>query len=225
MIDELTTLIGQLAGDPAIRGLVLHGKPGYFTAGLDLVSLFELNEEEVLRFWSKFLGLIRQLVVFPKPSVAAIAGHSPAGGCALAICCDYRVMAEGDFVIGLNELPVGIVVPELIFHLYAFWIGQAEAYRCLLEGRLMSPAEAEACGLVDEIVPGDRVQGTATKQLKKYMQFDTGSWSASKLNLRRNLIEQIDKDPSADIASIVEHWWKPSTRSLLKSIIDNLKSK
>ena len=68
--------------------------------------------------------------------------------CVLAICCDYRIMAEGNFMIGLNEIPVGLIVPESIFHLYSFWIGKANAYRLLLEGRLLSPQEALKVGLV-----------------------------------------------------------------------------
>jgi len=128
-------------------------------------------------------------------------------------------------VIGLNELPVGIVVPQSIFHLYSFWIGQGQAYRNLLEGRLLRPEEALSMGVVDELAPKDQLISTAERQLRKYMQLDTVSWRQSKKNLRKSLIQVFDADQEEDIEAILNQWWTPQTRALLKSIIDNLKSK
>jgi 3,2-trans-enoyl-CoA isomerase len=225
LIAELHELIDQLDQDEAIAGLVLHGKEGFFSAGLDLIEIYQYNEQEVRDFWVNFIALIRRFISFSKPSVAAISGHSPAGGCVLAICCDYRVMAKGEYIIGLNELPVGIVVPEAIFHLYSFWIGQAHAYRNLMEGKLISPEEALNIGLVDELVEGDRLMSTADKRVKKYTQLEPNTWRKSKLNLRRGLIQRFNEDHSTDIEAILTQWWAPSTRSILKSIIDNLTQK
>lgn len=225
MIEELQQTIAQIGKDPAIRGLMLHGKDGFFSAGLDLIELYHLDEDGLRDFWNRFIGLIREFVAFDKPSVAAISGHSPAGGCALAICCDYRVMSEGDFVIGLNELPVGIVVPESIFHLYSFWIGQAVAYRSLLEGRLFSPQEALSAGLIDELAPQDRLVTAADRQMHKFLQFEPASWATSKLNLRRDLIRRLENHQAEDIEAILTQWWTPTTRGILKTIIDNLNSK
>lgn len=225
MIRELTDLLGQLDADPAIRGIMLHGKEGFFSAGLDLVELYQYDDAQIRDLWVRFIGLVRTFLEVGKPTVAAITGHSPAGGCVLALCCDHRVMAEGDYIIGLNELPVGIIVPQAIFHLYAFWIGQAKAYRCLLEGKLLSTQEAKDCGLVDEVVAGDRLVSTAERQMRQFLQFDPVSWRNSKLNLRQGLLAEFNADHTKAIDTILAQWWTPSTRSLLQSIIDNLKSK
>lgn len=225
MIEELNTLLQTLDVDPSVRGILLQGKDGFFSAGLDLIELYEYNESEIRTLWMGFIGLARTFVAVGKPVLAAINGHSPAGGCVLALCADYRVMAQGEFVIGLNELPVGIVVPQSVFHLYAFWVGQAQAYRNLLEGRLMNPEEALSMGLVDELAPKDQLISTAERQLRKYMQLDTDTWSQSKMNLRKSLIQAFDADQQEDIEAILKQWWAPETRTLLKSIIDNLKSK
>lgn len=225
VIQELNALIQNIQQNPAVEGMILQGKDGFFSSGLDLMTLYNLDASEFKIFWNEFLLLVRSLVNFSKPSVAAITGHSPAGGCVLAICCDYRVMMDGDYIIGLNELPVGIVVPECIFHLYSFWIGKAVAYRSLLQGKLFNPQEAHKIGLVDEVVPASQIISSSEMAISHFMKFDPQSWQKSKLNLRNELIQTFNKDFESDLEAISKEWWKPSTRALLKSIIENLKHK
>src|ERR1700759_3857259 len=93
MIKELTACIQDLEADDEIGGVILTGKPGFFSSGADLIEVFEYNEEQIRAFWIDFLGMQNALASFKKPLVAAISGHSPAGGCIIAICCDYRLMA------------------------------------------------------------------------------------------------------------------------------------
>ena len=222
MLDELYGAVTAAAENPAAEGLVLHGKPGFFSAGMDLIALYDYNEVEVKRFWLSFMALVRALAAFEKPAVAAINGHSPAGGCILALCCDYRIMADGDYIIGLNEIPVGIIVPDSIYQLYSFWLGQATAYRYLLEGKLMKPAEAVQCGLVDEVVSEKSIRTAAERRVRRYTQFERNTWRQSKRNMRQSLIAQLDADQEPAITAILKQWWSPATRAILKTIIDNL---
>jgi len=224
MLDELYQSIVEVQNNPTVEGMILHGKPGVFSAGLDLIALYEYNEEEVQHFWYAFMALIRMFTAFEKPAVAAINGHSPAGGCVLALCCDYRVMAGGEYIIGLNEVPVGIVVPDSIFQLYSFWLGQATAYRYLLEGKLLKPTDAYQCGLVDEVVDEKSIRTAAERQLKKYMQYERHTWRQSKINMRKALIGHLDASQEQSIAAVLKQWWSPATRAILKTIIDNLKN-
>lgn len=225
LVDELIQVLEEAEADPAVEGLILSGKQGFFSSGLDLISLFEYNEEQMEVFWNRFMILIAKFVAFSKPSVAAITGHSPAGGCVLALCCDYRVMAEGEYIIGLNEVPVGIIVPEAIFKLYSFWLGKAEAYRNLLEGRLFKTEEALRVGLVDEIVSFDRIQTAATRRVKALMQFERNAWQITKLNLRTELILAMNQSHDNTVKQVLQQWWKPGTREILKTIIQNLTQK
>ncbi len=223
MLEELGQAIAEAQRDPAIEGLILHGKEGFFSAGLDLIALYEYNEEEARRFWYTFVDFVRMFVTFDKPSVAAISGHSPAGGCVLAICCDSRVMAEGDYIIGLNEVPVGIVVPSNIFHLYSFWLGQANAYRYLLEGKLLKPQEALHAGLVDEVVDARSIRTAAERRLRRYTQYERNTWRQSKRNMRQTLVSHFEAHQAESIDALLKQWWSPATRAILKTIIDNLK--
>jgi len=225
MLHELNNLLKSIEKDDSILGIIVHGKDRFFSSGLDLIELYDYNEVQIREFWVLFLEFVNTFVSFKKPSIAAISGHSPAGGCVLSLCCDYRIMVEGEFIIGLNEVPVGIIVPESIFHLYSFWIGQAKAYQYLLEGKLLNPKQALEVGLVDDVVSAEKLRSRAEKQLLSFIQFDANTWQQSKLNMRRNLIKQMGEVPQDMLDKVLKQWWAPSTRSILKTIITNLTAK
>ncbi|WP_411273848.1 enoyl-CoA hydratase/isomerase family protein [Daejeonella sp.] len=225
MVSELKQMIQNIGKDDNIAGLIITGKEGFFSAGLDLIELYDYDESSIRKFWIDFLNLVSVMVAFPKPMVTAISGHSPAGGCVLALCADYRVMAEGKFIIGLNEVPVGIIVPQGIFHLYSFWLGNAKAYRYLLEGKLMNTIEALASGLVDELVKSESILHAAERQIKKYIQMDSTTWQQSKINLRAELLEKVNADQTEMLEIMLKQWWSTSTRSILRTIIQNLQQK
>lgn len=225
MVTELTDILTNIAVDSNIGGVMITGKENFFSAGLDLIELYNYNEEEAKSFWHLFLKFVAMITVFKKPLICAINGHSPAGGCVIALACDARVMAEGKYIIGLNEVPVGIIVPNAIFNLYSFWLGKANASRCLLEGKLFSPEEALAIGLVDEVVKPESILTAAERKARKYMAFESNTWTQSKLNIRRDLIASTNADQSIDLDIMLKQWWSPSTRAILKTIIESLQKK
>lgn len=225
MVTELTDILGNIENDTNIGGVIITGKENFFSAGLDLIELYNYNEEEAKSFWHLFLNFVARITAFKKPLICAINGHSPAGGCVIALACDSRVMAEGKYIIGLNEVPVGIIVPNSIFGLYSFWLGKANATRSLLEGKLFNPEEALHIGLVDEVVKQESILTAAERKARKYMAFEANTWAQSKLNIRKELIANTSTDQSADLDLMLKQWWAPSTRAILKTIIDSLQRK
>ncbi|WP_027003852.1 enoyl-CoA hydratase/isomerase family protein [Hugenholtzia roseola] len=226
MIADLKTAFEQAAQDEAIAGVILKGKEKFFSSGLDLKEIYDFDAAQIKQFWLDFIQMVRVLAKFPKPFVVAVTGHSPAGGCVLSICADYRIMSEGDFIIGLNEIPVGIVVPELIFDLYAFWIGNRLAYQYLLEGKLVAAADAKAIHLVDEVVPFAKMEAAAQEKMEDYLNFDPKTWQISKQNLRSQMIEKLEQtDLETVLAPMLAQWWSPRTRAILKAVVDSLSKK
>ena len=220
MMKEVDEAINDLAQDPSVKGVILSGQAGFFSVGLDVKELMSLDKEGVNIFFSAFNKMVFQLLQFPKPLISAITGHSPAGGCVMAICCDYRVMAEGDhFRIGLNEVPVGIMVPPHIHELYGFWVGKGKAYQFLLEGKLHTSSEALACNLIDQLVPLEEVVSTAEAKLKSLLKVDFDTLMGSKINLRHPLIKRmitLAKDTPVDTE---KHFWKESSQQRLKMLV------
>ena len=95
------------------KALMLSGREGIYSAGLDVKKLLEMNADEITVFFKSFWGLMAKISKSPIPIAAAITGHSPAGGAVLANFCDYRVGANGSFKIGMNEVFVGLEVPRV----------------------------------------------------------------------------------------------------------------
>ncbi|MDP2324363.1 MAG: enoyl-CoA hydratase/isomerase family protein, partial [Gammaproteobacteria bacterium] len=93
------------------HAIILTGRPGMFSGGLDVPELLGLDRRQVEAFWGLFFSLTRQLAGSPVPVIAAISGHAPAGGAVLALQCDWRIGVTGQFRIGLNEVQVGLPVP------------------------------------------------------------------------------------------------------------------
>lgn len=225
MVKELVKCVQELDADTNVGGLLITGKSGFFSSGIDLIEAYDYNEDEIKQFWINFLTLPAALASFKKPMVAAINGHSPAGGCVIALCCDYRVMVDGQFIIGLNEIPIGIIVPDGVFKLYAASIGERKAYKYILEGKLLNPTEAHNAGLVDEICTAENLQYVAEKKIRTLMQFNPVTWSTSKMNLRAELVNNLKQDHSKTLDVMLKQWWAPETRKGLQMMIEKLKSK
>jgi len=222
MLVELISTVKDIEADDTIGGLIITGKEGFFSAGIDLIEDYNYNEAESKNFWTNFLLMQTVLANFKKPFVTAITGHSPAGGCIIAICSDYRVMAAGQYIIGLNEIPVGIIVPDSVFSLYSFWLGSRKAYQYLLEGKLLTVDEALKDGLIDEVCEAGDVLASAEKKIRSYMKLNAATWSQSKVNLRKELSAKMQADNSTLLDKMLQQWWAPETRLSLQKVIEKL---
>ncbi|MCZ2394087.1 MAG: enoyl-CoA hydratase/isomerase family protein [Chitinophagales bacterium] len=225
MFEEILSLFQTLKEDNSVQGVIINGKENFFSSGLDLPEIMTYDRKTTRLFWQKFMEVIAELTAFPKPLISAITGHAPAGGCIVALCCDYRIMAGGEYKIGLNEVPVGIVVPRHIFELYSFWIGRHRAYQFLMEGRLMKPQQASDAGLIDIVVPTEQVLEAAERKMTQYLKFDQNTWSQTKLNLKRDIIKEVSEYDDNLLDEIVEHWFQPHVQGILNGFVAMLKKK
>lgn len=225
MVKEIRAAIKSLETNENVHGVIIAGKERFFSAGLDLIELYSYNKEQFASFWSEFSDFVMDLTSFSKPLISAISGHSPAGGCVIAICCDYRVMVEGNYKIGLNEIPVGLLVPKGIMTLYSQWVGSKIAYQYLMEGKLFDGAHALSIGLVDELVSAEELLPKAELKLKQYMSFDQNAWRQTKKNLRSSLVKDLDFGSGDGFNLAMQQWWSTNCRDNIKSIIDGLQKK
>jgi len=222
-VTELRNIFGESLRDDNVSGVMLTGQDHFFSAGLDIVELYNYDAARYESFWNNFMHVIYELSSFDKPLVAAVTGHAPAGGCILAITADYRIMAEGKYKIGLNEVPVGIIVPPSVFHLYSYWIGTRFASQFLVEGKLHTVNEAHDIGLVDEVVPLEQVNERALEKLDSYINLHQGAWRNTKKNARKELLHQLEVRRDVHFEQSLDQWWKPEVREMMQGFIDRLK--
>ena len=226
MVNELSEVFNILENDPEVKGVILTGQPHYFSAGLDLIELYQYDEKQIQEFFTAFGGLYLQLVQFKKPFISAITGHSPAGGCVLAVTSDNRFMAEGDtYVIGLNEVAVNIQISQNLTEIYAFWMGDGLAHRYIMEGKLLNGKEALAAGLVDELVPLDTVLERSEKQMKHYLKANQEILINTKKKLRKHLWDKLDPNAENSLKEATILWWKPEIRSKMKAYVESFTNK
>ncbi len=226
MVQELRDIFQALEEDAEVKGVILTGQPHYFSAGLDLIELFQYDKDQIRDFFVSFGALYLELVQFKKPFVSAITGHSPAGGCVLAVASDNRYMAEGDnYVIGLNEVAVNIQISQNLTEVYAFWMGDGLASRYILEGKLLTGKEAVTAGLVDELVPLEHVLERAEKQMRMYMKADQEILINTKSKLRKHLWDKLDLKAENSLKEASELWWKPEIRAKMKAYVESFSSK
>ena len=225
MTQDLRETFSDLAASESVNGAILIGQGTIFSAGLDVVEIHDYTEAEYVAFWDSFGQLINDLVDFPKPLVAAINGHAPAGGCVLALCADSRIMSEGKGRIGLNEVPVGVVIPQPIVELARCVLGYVRAGDMIYHGALMLPEEAGAFGLVHAIVPHDELLVAAEAKLKSWLELPQEPWRKAKAALRRPLREAMKMDSSEAYGDTIRYWWSDESRARIGEMLEKLQKK
>ena len=142
-VDLVEKLIRTLAtaGEEA-DAVVVSGLPGMFSAGLDVPQLLQFERSDISRFWQIFLRLLKTIADMPVPTAFAMTGHAPAGGIVMAIFGDYRIMPQGNFKTGLNEVQVGLVVSPPIHEALVRAVGPHTAERILVAGEMMESEKA-----------------------------------------------------------------------------------
>lgn len=153
LINDIIFALRELENNEAVSGIIITGEGKVFCAGADLAYLKSLqsnslseNEKDSALIAKLFLSLYE----CNKPTVAAVNGPAIAGGCGLAIACDY-VIAKKDFAtFGFTEVKIGFV-PAIISFLLLKRLPEAKARQLLISGTILSAEDAKSIGLVDFI--------------------------------------------------------------------------
>ena len=103
-LTELNIQLDKIEQSNDINGVILTSQiPNIFSAGLDIMEIYQIKADRGKQFWNAVQEFWIKLYGSDKIYIAAINGHSPAGGCLAAMSCDYRIMLKGPYKIGLNE--------------------------------------------------------------------------------------------------------------------------
>jgi enoyl-CoA hydratase len=206
----LVDALDGLERSPARAG-ILTGQENIFGAGVDLPAVIEGGAAYVRQFLPLLQRVIERLVTFSKPLVAAVNGHAIAGGAILMLCCDQRLLARGTARVGLTEILVGVEFPAWGLEVARFATAPQHFSTLICRGRTWQPEEALARGLVDELVEADQLLDRACGVAEELAAIPTATFTATKMAVRRPLIEAARRQAALTDATVLERWCAPET--------------
>ncbi len=188
LIATLTARFQQAKTDPAARCVILTGAGTTFCAGMDLAELRESIETKTAAndVWDDVLPLAKLydlIYTLPKPTIAAVNGAAVAGGAGLVTVCDLAIsVSEAKF--GYPEVRRGLVAAMVMPHLLRH-VGERLARYLLLTGELIDGPDAQRCGLINEVVPADRLLPRAFELAKSLAEGGPQALAATKSLLQQ----------------------------------------
>ncbi len=188
--DRMQAVLDEATGD-ASRALIITGRSGYFSAGLNFKLLAGLAGEEVRRITNHFMETMKRVFLFPKPVIAAASGHAVAGGMMLFLAADIRLaIREGQFRYGLNEALTGVPFLGGTLGICHYGIPAAHHTELILQGRML---DAEGCllrGVAHELVTSERLLDRARERARELDDLALEVYGVNKLLLRQETYEK-----------------------------------
>jgi Delta3-Delta2-enoyl-CoA isomerase len=216
--EELMRRFEELALDPSVKAVVLTGREKFFSFGLDIPEFLGYTKESFIRFVSKFADLYTYVFLFPKPVIAALNGHTVAGGCMLATACDYRIMVSGKSRISLNEINFGSSLFPGSAEMLRYCTGSRNAELVAYTGAMFSAEEAKQLTLVDEVVPEEALDEHAIKTAKEFARRYGPAFESIKKLLRHDTGEEMKKKDAHYRDEMVDIWYSEQTWKQLQNI-------
>jgi enoyl-CoA hydratase/carnithine racemase len=217
LINDISEDLKKLKEDSSVSGVVFTGTNNkFFSIGFDLPILYKQGETEIRTFYRSYNRLCLDLYTFPKPTVAALKGHAIAGGCILAICCDYRVIASGRKLMGLNEIKLGVPVPYPGDLILKQIIGTRYAQMIMEMGDFFGPEQLMQMGMVNQVEKVKTVLDKAVEQAKLLGDYPNSAYRMIKKNRVEKVKEQILENLDDKEQYFIKCWFSDETRKLLK---------
>jgi enoyl-CoA hydratase/carnithine racemase len=213
LLDEGHRAVEDLAAaGPA--AVVLTGRDGFFSAGVDLKLVPTLDEAGQRTMVAGINRLFSSWYGFPRPVVCAVNGHAIAGGLILALCGDYRV-GTSDGKLGLTEARAGMPYPVAAMAVVRAELSAPAARRLVLLADLVDPAAALELGALDEVVPEERVVARAVEVAGELATLPAQAYELVKRQLRGPTMDAIqpDRDP------LLGSWTSPETGEAAQSVL------
>ncbi len=198
LMDEFNAALDQVEADESIGSLVIHGRPGRFSAGFDLSVVNTGNMKDIVRIMCDGADLFRRLYSLPVPVVAACTGHAIAGGAFLLMASDLRVGADLPSKLGLNEVAIGLVLPAWAVTFCHERLSKRHLQRAVTLAELTDPKGAIDFGLLDMVVPEAEVLATAVARASEYAAYSRPAYHGNVLALRGAALQTLEAQVAKD---------------------------
>lgn len=214
MVTDLSAALTLIRNE--YNGCVLAGGNKFFSIGLNLPELIGFGRERMSQFWDAFDQAILDLYALPIPTAAAISGHAVAGGTILSLSTDYRLIAPGRNLMGLNEINIGVPVPYLADLILRQIVGDRVATELCYKGEMVPPEEALAFGLVDEISSEEQIEERALEKISHLAEKPRVAFSLIKRNRTEAVRSRFDGNRAKRKEEMLSCWFEPDVQELLQ---------
>lgn len=198
LVADLKDVIYQAEVDDRVKVIILKANGEAFCAGADLAYLQQLQNftfEENLQDSNHLKELFLKIYTLPKIVIAQVQGHALAGGCGLATVCDFSyAVPEAKF--GYTEVKIGFI-PALVAVFLLRKIGEAKSKELLLGGELISAEHAVQMGLINKVVPSEKLESEVNALAKRLADGNSGQ----SMKLTKELIAKVQSLPLSEALS------------------------
>jgi enoyl-CoA hydratase/carnithine racemase len=220
LVNQMADILRKAKIDPQIQGLVVTShNDKFFSIGFNIPELIDLSLDDLSHFYKSFNLLCLELYTLPKPTIAAITGHAIAGGCILALCCDYRFIAQGRKLMGLNEIKLGLPVPYVADCILRNLVGLKHARQILEGGDFYLPEVSSQTGLVDQVLPLEGVITEAIGRVEITGSFPREAFAAIKRNRVEGIEKQILEKLEEKEQIFIQCWISAAGQKLLREAV------
>jgi methylglutaconyl-CoA hydratase len=200
MIEELMAALGAIESSAA-RVAILTGAGKAFCAGMDLAALKDFpsqTPEQIVEDARRIAALFRRVYFFPKPLIAAVNGAAVAGGCGIATFADFT-LAVPEAKFGYTEVRIGFM-PAIVATFVLRQVGEKRGRDLLMTGRIFEAEEALRLGLMNEVVPSDKLMSRARELAASLIELSPTSLIFTKRLLCKFVEAEVDRDLELAVA-------------------------
>ncbi len=214
LVQNFEAILPELES-PECQGVVIYGGEKFFSMGLNLPELLQLNQEDMTAFFTKFDSVCYRIFTLNKPTMSVIEGHAVAGGAVLALMTDYRYAIQTDKQFGLNEIKIGVPVPYLTSLVVHAITSPKDAKEMLYTGDFVPFSKGCEIGIIDKTVPSEGLYAKAEEKISQLAQHNTSTFIAMKNNHIEKIKELYLKNKDTKNQEFIDCWFEPQVRDLL----------
>lgn len=202
MISELNDAFDAAENSGSI--VVLTGRNGMFSGGFNLKEM-QAGPKEAMELTSKGSKLARRILAFPRPVIGVSTGHTIAMGAFLMLACDYRIIKDGNFKIGLNETIIGMTMHNFGIEIARYRLAKNYFNRCVINAEIFNPKGAMHAGFIDRVAPEEQFAMAGPMAAGLFKQLNKEAFRNTKLRSRKAVFEVLDQAIKDDLDPIKIH--------------------
>ncbi len=204
-LEEISAAVEDIENDTSVRVVVITANGRAFCTGADLTGIGSIPPDKprdyFLRLWNRVFSAIENVNV---PTIAAVQGMAYAGGLELVMVCDLAIAAE-DARLSDQHANYGLVPGGGATQRLPRLIGIRKAKELLYTGDRITPQEAERLGLINKVVPADRLEEATDELVAKLLGKSPMALKAVKRLVNRGMESSVDAGLEMEMLAMTAH--------------------